>query len=689
MNPAEIDPSAPPRRAPAGAGGHRPSARLALLLLAIGALGAVAVAVGGEAARTALVDLGPTDSAYASGLREIEQDGDIFFRWSSVPSSSITIPVRFCGPGSIRLRVRRHFIDPAILTVFVGGSLAGQTSVRAREDHPYEVLEFPISKTTCDSDSSVILESSVENARPLGVAVDWLELRAADGFSPVPRTLARASAVLVIAALALLLAGMGTRTVALAALAFAGALGYGFSLDPVAGERILRGGLVALVLVFTLGVAFWRWAGLSNLSSRSRIVVVVLTLIMVLSRSLFLHPRIFYPDYRVHALVLQTLQSSGLKSFADHIFEIQYARSLGLQEVDGRWYPFPYPPGSYVLAQGVGLLSGLNAMDASLVTGIAAASAIPLVTVALGLILGLGSGVSMLGGVFVALHPLLVRRMALGYFPGLSGQLADAVSLLILVRLLKAGPTGKRGAVCLGGALVIAFLVYTQSIANFGLLIAGLLVGEFSWRRAGGLRSALLVGVVATLALGASIGAFYARYWPVAQSIARHEPLAESRVLDRLDELRRGNPALAPVAVEDPTDDPFVGAGLNPLRGLGRLGSRLWRFNGPFAFAILPGLWLLWRRVERTSATSVLAWGAVCLWISLLASGLPSPNGFQHLKDLEFSTPLMCLALGVLAWRLWNFRPSLGLTLVAAWGAFASHAYVVEVADRAMALYGR
>lgn len=689
MNPAQIDPSAPPRRAPAGAGGHRPSARLALLLLAIGASGAVAVAIGGRAARAALVDLGPTDGSYASGLREIEQDGRIFFRWSSVPSSLITVPVRFCGPGSIRLRVRRHFIDPAILTVFVGGSLAGQASVRAREDHPYEVLEFPVSKISCDSDASVTLESAVENARPLGVAVDWLELRAASGFSPRPGTLVRASAVLVIAALALLLAGVGTRIVGLAALAGAGALGYGFSLDPVAGERILRGGLVALFLVLTFGVALWRWAGFAHLSSRARIAVVGLTLIIVLTRSLFLHPRIFYPDYRVHALVLQTLASSGLTSFADHVFEIQYARSLGLQQVDGRWYPFPYPPGSYVLAEAVAWLSGSNAMDASLITGIAASSALPLVTVALGLILGLGSAVSTLGGAFVALHPLLVRRMALGYFPGLSGQLADAVSLLILIRLLKAGPIGKRGAVCLGGALVVAFLVYTQSIANFGLLIAGLLAGEFSWRRSGGLRSALLVGVVATLALGASIGVFYARYWTVAQSIARHEPLPESRVLERLDALRSGNPTLAPVSAEDQTDDPFVGTDLNPLRGLARLGARLWRFNGPYALAILPGLWLLWRRLDRTGAAVALAWAAVCLWISLLASGLPSPNGFQHLKDLEFSTPLMSLALGLLAWRFWKFRPSLGLAFVAAWGAFATHAYAVEVADRVMVLYGR
>jgi hypothetical protein len=160
-------------------------------------------------------------------------------------------------------------------------------------------------------------------------------------------------------------------------------------------------------------------------------------------------------------------------------------------------------------------------------------------------------------------------------------------------------------------------------------------------------------------------------------------------VLDRLDHLRRSALAQSGDGEAEDVNDPFAGSTLNPARGVARLGSRLWRFNGPFALAMVAGLILLWRRSDRTGGNLVAAWAGVALWISLLAAGLPSPNGFQHLKDLEFTTPLLALGLGALTQRMWMFRPALAATFAALWMLYAVRALAVEFSDRLVVIAGR
>jgi len=72
--------------------------------------------------------------------------------------------------------------------------------------------------------------------------------------------------------------------------------------------------------------------------------------------------------------------------------------------------------------------------------------------------------------------------------------------------------------------------------------------------------------------------------------------------------------------------------------------------------------------------------------VRLKSAGLPSPNGFQHLKDLEFVTPLVALAMGVGTVRLWSRRPVAAVALVSAWIVFAGAAFAVEWTDRLLKL---
>lgn len=650
--------------------------------------GALAVQLGHRFAQSAVVDLGPTDSHYVRDFRDIERDGPDYFRWSAVPRSSLSLPLRFCGPGEVRLRVRRHFVDPALISVSVSGAVLGQRSVRAREDQPYEVINFPVSKITCGSNAAILLETTVENDRPLGVAVDWAEVRAPGGFSAPAGSLVRGAMLLGLTGLAFLAAGSGIPLALAANGALALLVGLVFASAPIAAERILRGGLVAFVLTLVLGFAIARTLGILGLSARHRTGLIVITVLTLLSRSAFLHAQAFYPDYRVHALVQQTLNRAGLPTFLNQLFEIQYARSLGLQQIGENWYPFPYPPGAYVLTGAVGSVFGLDPLDAAIVTAVTFASLIPVLTLGVGLSLGLGPTVGLAGAFYVSIHPLLMRRMALGYFPGLAGQFVDAVAVLFLLGALRRSRAPLIPAAWLAGVLLVAFLVYTQSIANFGLLIAGLLLVEAARQSPGGRAGARRVALAATLALVASGAAFYSRYVPVFENVRSHRPQPESRILGRLEELRAKMPPNREVREPDDLNDPYAGSTLNPLRGLARLASRLWRFNGPFVLLLAMGGWLLLRQSERRTQNVIVVWSGVAVWISLLAAGLPSPNSFQHLKDLEFVSPLVALAMGTGTVRLWTWRPAAAVGLAGAWLVFAATAFADEWTERLLRLAG-
>jgi hypothetical protein len=665
-------------------GGRRVVVATLVAFLVPALAGALAVFLGHRFAKSAIVDIGPTDSHYVSGFRDIERDGSTYFRWTSIPSSGLTLPFRVCGPGMLRARVRRHFVDPALISVSVSGTVIGQRSIGARQDHPYEVTEFQIPKVSCDSQSTVVLEASVENTRPLGVALDWLEIRGQGALRASPETLARGALFLGLTGLAVVACGGGAG----ALIALDGGLflvlGFGFTQAPVAAERMLRGGLVALTLTLALGAAIAWVTGVRTLAPRFRVALLAITVATLLSRSAFLHTQAFYPDYRVHALVQQTLNRAGLPLFLEHLFETQYARSLGLQQIGGNWYPFPYPPGAYILARGVGNVFSLDPLDAALATAVTAASLIPLLTATIGLSLGLGPSVGSMGALYVFLQPLLVRRMALGYFPGLSGQLFDALTLLCVLAAFRRGASPARlarAALCLLGAL----LVYTQSIANFGLFLGALILMELARQSPGGRAAAVRIALAATLALAASSGLFYSRYLPVLENIEHQRPQPESRVLDRLEQMRAQTLDQETPEAED-LNDQFAGPTFNPLRGLTRLLSRLWRFNGPFLLLLVVGGSQLLKGADRPTQNILVAWSAVAVGISVLAAGLPSPNGFQHLKDLEFVSPLLALAMASANLRLRRHRLPLASMVVVGWVIFAVAAFLGEWAERLLPL---
>src|SRR4029434_10206541 len=95
--------------------------------------------------RTALLDFGPNDVGYVQGFRpDWERDARTRFRWTGT-SSTVTLPFRAVGEGDhLRLRLRRHFIEPASVTLKVEGRSVAAFEVQADTRVPYRIVDVPL-----------------------------------------------------------------------------------------------------------------------------------------------------------------------------------------------------------------------------------------------------------------------------------------------------------------------------------------------------------------------------------------------------------------------------------------------------------------------------------------------------------------------------------------------------------------
>jgi hypothetical protein len=290
----------------------------------------------------------------------------------------------------------------------------------------------------------------------------------------------------------------------------------------------------------------------------------------------------------------------------------------------------------------------------------------------------------------VAAHPLLpifIARLTLAYFPALVGQAVDAVVILYLVSRL---PSLDRPGVVLrlAGLLGLAFLTYTQSLLNFGVLLGLFLALQIGFDRS---RAALraTAGLALASALGLALASvFYARYVPVFLDMRRGVPMAEEQVLlDKIEQQKRAAVEEDAAPRDAVPDDPYAGPGLSPIRGLRKAGWRLWISYGLFAPIVVAGVVLLYGRSEGSTARFIAAWALTYLALNLASGGLPGPNLVRYNKDMEVVAPLCCIALATVGLCLWlRARPlaiAYGLSYIG-FGAFRAWRYLTEkfVLDR-------
>jgi len=651
----------------------------AIGLLALAAWAAPPLAA--RHARPALLDLGPNDADYVLGFREDwERDGLTRFHWAGL-SAEVTLPLRVFGPGHVlRMRVRRHFIEPSHVRLTVEGRTAAQFDIQADTKQPYRTLEFPLPPLEGRGPFVLSLQAASENRSPWSLAFDWLEVEAREStacFDLLPSTRILLLLVVGIGFAAPWLTGIGFRAAfAHAAVLVSGAL-WAVHHDIVATERILREGTVAYAAAGAALVMLLRWPrlrrGLGLTSARVAGALALLVLVALgLRLALLLHPRFYYPDVRVHAQFAWELGRRGLFTFLSRFTENQFRYSLGLQLENGHWYAFPYPPAFYLLCWPL-VRSGLRPEVAVSLVAALVNSFETIVVFGIARRLGRPESLAATAAGAVTVLPLFIARLSLAYFPALVGHAADALVILTLIASLDRLHR-PRAVLVLGALLAAAFLAYTQSILNFAILLGLFLALQVvrdrkpeGRRRQLGLAAAGLIGATLSLAV------FYGRYVPILLDMRRGTPMPEERVLLEKREQQARAAALAgeaPAPAED-EDDPFTGPDFDALRGVRKAAWRLYVFYGMFAPVVVAGVLLAWRRTPSPDAARfVAAWALTYLVLNLASGSLPGPNLVRYNKDLEIVAPLCCLGLATVGAWLWTVTRTGALVYGAAFGTF-------------------
>jgi len=619
---------------------------LAALVLIAAAL--LLPAQAAQRARPAVLSFGPNDADYVQGFRpDWERDGETRFRWTGT-AARVSLPLHVSGAGvRLRLRVRRHFLEPATVTLRVEGRAVHRFEVRARDDQPYRVEAVTLPPLDGRLPFTLDIEARSTNPRPLGIAMDWLEVHRGSGRFRLPSAALTRGVLLVLLAFATLrLAG------APGVVAFGGgaaavtALALVVAWSPLAAERTLRYGIATWLVTglgFGLAVRARRIRTALGVETRAEAAALgaLLLLALAVRLLLLLHPSFFYPDIRVHALFTHDLARNGLESFLTNFTANQFRHSLGLQFEHGPWYAFPYPPTFYLLTRPLTLL-GVRSEIAPVLLASLANAIQTLLAFAVARRLRVPGWGPLIAAAAVPLLPLYVSRLSLALFPSLLG---NTVETLLLVYLLSAlNRLDRRGPiVALGLLLAAALLTYTQSWISFGLMLPLLLIwqaagspGRSARRRQRGL---LLAGA---LGVGLALSLFYARQVPVLLQIQQGVPMAEESILIQKQEARA---RLGP-SPEEPPNDPHAGPTLDLWRGVRKAGWRLWLFYGPFAGLVGLGWLLTVRRVPGDVRRLVVAWGATYLLVTLGSGGLPGPNLLTHAKDLEVVAVLCCCSIG-------------------------------------------
>ena len=645
----------------------------AVLLVALAALALPLAAT--RVARPLLVNLGPNDLDYTRGFREDwERDGRTRFHWTTL-ASTLRVPLRLDGDGHVlRMRVRRHFIEPAQVTLIESGRVFARFEIAADTKVPYRTLEFPLPRLDSRGPLEIQIHSASESERPLGLAIDWVEIVPASPFAPLPATRLALLAVALAGALAVWGAGGGLRFGAAVGLLSALAGACGLALDAIATERILREGCAAYVVVAALTCGVLSWPRARRVISVERgpwsgALATLVLLALAVRLVVVLHPGFYYPDVKVHALFAWQLARRGLVEFLRDFTANQYRYSLGLQFESGHWYAFPYPPAFYILTWPLTAWARVRPEVAVSLVAAVANSLEALVVFAIARRLRRSVAVALAAAACLPLLPIFLVRLSLAYFPALVGHAIDSLVLFVLVARLR---EFARPRVIVGFAVLLAaaLLTYTQSILNFAVILPLFLLVELAterpWKRMLGLAGASLLGVVLSLAV------FYGRYVPIALDMMRGVPMPEEQILIEKQERERASRAPVEENAERTPEDPYAGPGVDPVRGLRKAGWRMWVFYGPFALAVIAGLVLLGRTLEGALLRFTITWAATYVVLNLLSGGLPGPNLVRYNKDHEVVAPLFCVAIAVVGAWLWRRSRWLAIAYAGAFVAYAT-----------------
>jgi len=484
----------------------RTRARPALAVLWVAGLVAAAAML--QRSSPLLLNLGAGDERFVHGFRTgWEREGrrgnpETMFRWTE-DGARLTLPVAVTGREvRARIRLARFAAEEAEIRIFAGGREVDRWTQESRGFHVREVaLGAP-------EPLALQFRSATADGSPLGIALDWVEIRDAGALRPPPAILLRALGLLIGVPV---LAGL-----ALARIEMALGLGAFLAWSAAAGAwRDRLGTLLAVASAFlpvlVAGAALV--AALTVLRRgwpeqvTTRAVAVPLAAV-ALWLALVSHPFYFYPDVDTHvrmSLALEANPSLLADPTQPWTRRGDVTRDFGGQKV-AIPYAFVFHGLAWPLAAWLGEAMALKTVAVAAL-GITLLLVFPFARVA-----GLGAGPAVLAQLLAAAIPVSTSRVTLALYPTLLGQAAIVLLLVHLARRL-GHLEGARDAAATTGFLFLAQVVYTGSIVIVAALVAALALLE---ALAGGRRRARwLLGswAVATALVLAQYAGFFPVLW--------------------------------------------------------------------------------------------------------------------------------------------------------------------------------
>ena len=598
--------------------------RVGLLLV----LAACALVLAFQLPSDIFFDFGPNDARYTRGFREdFEVDEPTIIHWSS-DRSTVTLPFRLSGPYDVTLRYKRHIASPAEVRFFLGDERVETATVPQRD---FGLIDLHTDNTDGGPFELRLLSRS-DDPRPLGLALDWMQIRPSPQFGAVvPNARALLWMLSWVAAFYIVprLIGLGFKVAsvssALAACALVVLTGF-HKLWPVHASSTLgmRTHVIAalLVLFFLLRQ---RVQGSAFATSRARWAVYLVYLGLAIRLFALFHPDFYYPDVRTHSKFVSLIWTEGLDGFFANYIENQHTHLLGLQLVGNHWLAFPYPPLLYLTIYPLSLLE-LPVEDWMKLVPAALLAVEALILFALAQKLGLTGNAAVFVVLLHATARGLAFRLAVASYAALFGHFWDTVVVLYLVFFFD---RIERPLYAMGFALLIAvsILSYAGSALVLGMLVPAFCLAFVFVRKDRRPESKRLVAIAAW-ALAGALAAVFSFYWQYIPEILARPEAAGSR-----SEL-----------VSELVDVTFT-----PLAALLMTAHRLNLFYGFLGFLALACLYFVRGRLTH-SLVGPLAGAAIATFVGLnfLRAGLGTTHIFQFSKDDLVILPVIVFALGLL-----------------------------------------
>ena len=499
--------------------------RVGLLLV----LAACALVLAFQLPSDIFFDFGPNDARYTRGFREdFEVDEPTIIHWSS-DRSTVTLPFRLSGPYDVTLRYKRHIASPAEVRFFLGDERVETATVPQRD---FGLIDLHTDNTDGGPFELRLLSRS-DDPRPLGLALDWMQIRPSPQFGAVvPNARALLWMLSWVAAFYIVprLIGLGFKVAsvssALAACALVVLTGF-HKLWPVHASSTLgmRTHVIAalLVLFFLLRQ---RVQGSAFATSRARWAVYLVYLGLAIRLFALFHPDFYYPDVRTHSKFVSLIWTEGLDGFFANYIENQHTHLLGLQLVGNHWLAFPYPPLLYLTIYPLSLLE-LPVEDWMKLVPAALLAVEALILFALAQKLGLTGNAAVFVVLLHATARGLAFRLAVASYAALFGHFWDTVVVLYLVFFFD---RIERPLYAMGFALLIAvsILSYAGSALVLGMLVPAFCLAFVFVRKDRRPESKRLVAIAAW-ALAGALAAVFSFYWQYIPEILARPEAAGSR----------------------------------------------------------------------------------------------------------------------------------------------------------------